>query len=303
VTVAEHVAAARRALRNAGIAPDEAELDARLLAEHVLGWTTERFLTDAGTARASRAFGEEYERLVGRRTRREPFAYLVGRQEFWGRMFDVSPAVLIPRPETELLVEIGLTLTAAEAYAGGRRVSIADVCTGSGCVAVSLACERETALVTATDISDAALAVARGNAVRHGVVERIRLLTADLLAGAGAGFDLVIANPPYVPEPDRSTLQPEVRDHEPPIALFAGFDGLDTIRRLAVSAVNHLRPRGWLAFEFGFGQAEAVAGLISATPGLTMIELRPDLQGIPRVAVARRDGADNGLPLLQDHQS
>lgn len=301
MTVAEQVAAARHTLRNAGILPDEAELDARLLAEHVLGWTTERFLTDAGTARATSTFGEQYQLLVDRRARREPFAYLVGRQEFWGRMFNVSPAVLIPRPETELLVEIGLTLTAAE-YAGGHRIAIADVCTGSGCVAVSLACERETAIVTATDISDAALAVARGNAVRHRVGDRIRLLPVDLLAGAGAGFDLVIANPPYVPEPDRTTLQPEVRDHEPPIALFAGRDGLDVIRRLAASVVDHLRPRGWLAFEFGFGQAEAVAGLISATPGLTMIELRPDLQGIPRVAVARRDGADHGLPLLQDHQ-
>jgi release factor glutamine methyltransferase len=302
VTVADQVAAARHALRTAGIPPDEAELDARLLAEHVLGWTTARFLTDAGTARASLAFGEQYHRLVERRARREPFAYLVGRQEFWGRTFNVSPAVLIPRPETELLVEIGLTLTATDSDNASRRISIADVCTGSGCVAVSLACERGTAIVTATDVSDAALAVARQNAVRHGVADRIRLLPADLLAGAGAGFDLIVANPPYVPERDRTTLQAEVRDHEPPIALFAGPDGLDVIRRLAASAPDHLRPRGWLVFEFGFGQADAVAGLISATPGLTMIELRPDLQGIPRVAVARRDGADNGLPLLQDRQ-
>jgi release factor glutamine methyltransferase len=137
-------------------------------------------------------------------------------------------------------------------------------------------------------VSSDALAVARRNAERHGVASRVELARADLLAGIDGPFDLVVANPPYVAERDRPTLQPEVLDHEPPLALFAGDDGLDVIRRLIPEAGARLAPGGRLLFEFGFGQADAVAELISSTPRLTMVGLRPDLQGIPRVAVARR---------------
>jgi release factor glutamine methyltransferase len=285
-TIHALVAAARARLRDAGIPGDEAELDARLLAEHALGWTTERYFADSRAA-APPEFEAAFAALVARRAAREPFAYIVGREEFWGLEFEVTPAVLIPRPETELLVEL----------ATGRcppktRVTIADVCTGSGCVAIAMAHERPDVSVRATDISNAALEVARRNASRHGVAARIDFSRADLLDGPDdlAGpFDLIVANPPYVAERDRSTLQPEVVDHEPGIALFAGSDGLDAIHRLLPEAAARLRSGGTLLFEFGFGQDEAVERLISSAAGLRMIELRRDLAGIPRVAVVERE--------------
>jgi release factor glutamine methyltransferase len=303
-TIAEEVGAARQRLQHVGILRDEADIDARLLAEHVLGWTTERFLTHGQTA-ASDSFTSRYAALVQRRAGREPVAYIVGHQEFWGLEFEVSPGVLIPRPETELVVESALALFPAshsapaklsrsgEALAGRLEgnlfeLEIADICTGSGCIAVAIARNCPSARITATDVSDAALEVARRNAVRHQVADRVAFRRADLFAGIGDTFDVVAANPPYVPEVDKASLQPEVRDHEPPLALFAGPDGLRVIRRLVSDAPDRLRPGGRLIFEFGFGQAGAVAELISRTPGLKMIELRPDLQGIPRVAIAQR---------------
>lgn len=284
----EHVGQARQRLRAAGISPDEADLDARLLAEHVLGWSTERYLIDARSP-ATPQFVSEYDALVERRAKREPAAYIVGWQEFWGLPFEVGPGVLIPRPETELVVETALTLLNAAPLAANP--AIADVCTGSGCVAVAIARERPDVRVTATDISERALAIARRNAERHGVAARVTFVRADLLAGVAGPFDLVSANPPYVPDADRPTLQPEVRDHEPPLALYAGADGLDVIRRLVVEATERLREGGVLVFEFGFGQSDEIAKLISGTRGLRMVELRPDLQGIPRVAVARKTRA------------
>jgi release factor glutamine methyltransferase len=297
-TIAGLVGAARQLLRRAGIPPDEADLDARLLAEHVLGWTTERFLTDSNAA-AQQAFTARYEALVERRVRREPVAYIVRRQEFWGLDFEVSPAVLIPRPETELVVESAVDLIERSAKASAsakatadrlaeRSVSVADVCTGSGCIAVAIAHERSEVRVTATELSATALEIAHRNAVHHQVSDRITFRRADLLGGVDGVFDLIVANPPYVPERDRPTLQPEVRDHEPALALFAGPDGLHVIRRLVADAPDRLRPGGALVFEFGFGQSEAVTELISRTPRLTMVELPRDLQNIPRVAIATR---------------
>jgi release factor glutamine methyltransferase len=286
VRVGDAVAAGRLRLRAAGIPDDEADLDARLLAEHVLGWTTERFLAEA-TASASPSFVQRYNDVVARRERREPVSYVVGHQEFWGLDFEVSPAVLIPRPETELVVETALQLLGAAATAGSD-IRVADVCTGSGCVAVAIACERQQATIVAIDISEAALAVAQRNARRHGVAERIRLVRADLLDGVEERFDLIAANPPYVAESDRAGLQPEVRDYEPALALFAGTDGLDAIKRLLDTVPDHLRPGGWFLFEFGFGQSDEIVRLISRAAALTMIELRHDLQEIPRVAVVRK---------------
>jgi release factor glutamine methyltransferase len=283
LTVHNHVAAARERLRAAGIPFDEADLDARLLAEHVLGWTTERYFVDANQPEPAE-FASQFAALVARRAAREPFAYIVGHEEFWGLRIEVTPAVLIPRPETELLVELALAHCNARGDA-----TIADVCTGSGCIAVAIARERPEARIVATDITEPALDVARHNARRHGVAARIEFRRADLLDGVSDTFTLIAANPPYVAERDRATLQPEVVDHEPPHALFAGDDGLDVIRRLLPQASSQLRPGGTLLCEFGYGQADAVAQLISATRGLTMIGLRRDLQGIPRVAVARRN--------------
>lgn len=276
------MASARTVLRRAGISDDEAELDARLLAEHVLGWTTEKFLTNSVDP-APTQFAARYDALIERRARREPTAYILRRQEFWGLDFEVGPGVLIPRPETELIVESTLAVTVPQ-----QSYAVADVCTGSGCIAVAVARERAGARVAATDVSTAALEIAGRNAARLGAADRIAFHRADLFGDLGGPFDLILSNPPYVSESERLTMQPEVRDHEPPLALFAGADGLHVVRRLIDEAPPRLRPGGYLIFEFGFGQADAVAGLISRAAALTMIDLRRDLQGIPRTAVARR---------------
>lgn len=286
MTIHARVVAARQRLRDAGIPPDEADLDARLLAEHVLGWTTERYFVDANAAEPSR-FAARYDALIARRAAREPFAYIVGHQEFWGLAFAVTPAVLIPRPETELLVQIALELLPED---GARTVDAVDVCdvgTGSGCIAVAVARERPRARVVAVDASESALEVARANAARHGVADRIEFRHADLLSGDGR-VDIIVSNPPYVAERDRPTIQAEVGRYEPAGALFAGEDGLDVIRRLVADAPRRMTGGGHLVFEFGFGQADEVARLISRTDGLTMVGLRRDLQDIPRAAIARR---------------
>jgi release factor glutamine methyltransferase len=284
VTIHARVAKGRERLRRAGITPDEADLDARLLAQELLGWDAARFFTSANEPEGA-DFAALYEPLVARRVGREPLAYITGRQEFWGLEFEVSPAVLIPRPETELIVEAAL-----ERFPD-RHASLeaADVCTGSGCLAVALAHERPSARIVAADVSADALRTARRNADRHRVADRVQFVQADLLDGTGnTAVDLIVSNPPYVPDGDRATLQPEVRDHEPPIALFAGDDGLAIIRRLVDQSTGRLKTGGLLIFEFGVGHADAVRELISQSPGLTMLDVKQDLQGIPRTAVARR---------------
>ena len=282
-TIHARVAAARRRLRETGIPLDEADLDARLIAEHVLGWEAVRFFTSADGPEPD-DFAAAYEPLVARRAGREPLAYITGRQAFWDLVFEVSPAVLIPRPESELIVEAALELFPASTGA----LAIADAGTGSGCLAVALARERPAARVIATDISDAALDLARQNAARHGVADRIQCVSGDLLEPVATPVDLIVCNPPYIAEGDRPGLQPEVRDHEPAVALFGGRDGLQVITRLIEQAPRRLTRGGVLIFEFGFGQADRVTELISHTPGLTMIGVRPDLQGIPRAAIAKR---------------
>jgi release factor glutamine methyltransferase len=277
------VADARVRLRDAGIKDAEADLDARLLAQLLAEWDAAQYVAAAHDP-APAWFASQYDGLVARRAAREPMAYILGRQEFWNLTFEVSPAVLIPRPETELIVEASLDLFPdAEAP-----LAIADVCTGSGCLAIVLARERPRANILATEVSADALDVARRNGARHGVDDRVRFVRADLLHEVDELFDLITANPPYVPQGDRAGLQPEVRDHEPGVALFAGDDGLLVIRRLVEQSAAHLEPGGFLMIEFGFGQDMEIELLISEAPGLTLIELRRDLQGIPRTAIARR---------------
>ena len=287
ITIYARVAKGRERLRYAGIGPEEADLDARLLAQELLGWDAARYFTSSNEPEPA-GFAARYEPLVARREGREPLAYITGRKEFWGLELEVSPAVLIPRPETELIVEAAL-----ERFPDHHApLEAADICTGSGCLAVALARERPGARFVATDVSADALRTARRNANRHGVADRVQLLQADVFDGTGNGaaalFDLIVSNPPYVPEGDRATLQPEVRDHEPAIALIAGEDGLTIIRRLVEQSAGRLTPGGLLIFEFGLGQADAVRALISQVPGLTMLEVKGDLQGIPRTAVAGR---------------
>jgi len=279
-TIHSRVASARERLLRAGVSEDDAGLEARLLAQFALGWNAVRFLADARRA-DSPQFAAQYDALVERRLRREPLAYITGEQEFWNLPFDVSPAVLIPRPETEGIVEAALK----EFHDAGARLRIADVCTGSGCLAVALARERVNAAIIAADISAAALAVARQNAARHGVADRIQFTETNLLDGIDGPFDLIVANPPYVRDVDRASLQPEVRDYEPALALFAGDDGLDVIRALLQQTPSRLAPGGVLMFEFGFGQSEAVRELIANTHGLTLKSIEKDLQGIDRIAV------------------
>lgn len=219
-----------------------------------------------------------YGRYLHERMKGKPTQYITRRQEFYGRMFRVEPGVLIPRPETELLCEAVL-----ERLPAGARV--ADVGTGSGCIAVTLALEARAAKVFAVDLSAEALRIARRNAAALGAgVEFVR---GDLLGSfAGGSLDALVSNPPYVPEPDRGSMAREVRDWEPVTALFAGREGLDVYRRLIPEAARVLRPGGLLAMEFGFGQAEAMRGLLS---GWKDVEIQNDLAGIPRVALASVD--------------
>ena len=283
MSIHAHVSAARQRLRDAGITPTESDLDARLLAQHVLGWSTERFLIDAREP-APDGFSPRYDALVARRVTREPLAYIVGVREFWGLELEVTRDVLIPRPATELIVEAMQELFPDRSLP----LSIADVCTGCGCVAVAIAHERPETRVSGTDISRPALEVARRNAARHGVADRVRFLEGDLLDGLTGPFDAIVANPPYVIDRARPALQPEVRDHEPSVALFGGADGLTLVTRLVAAAPARLRPGGYLIFEFGLGQDVEVEDLIEASPELSMIGLRRDLQGIARTAIAQR---------------
>lgn len=198
--------------------------------------------------------------------------------------FEVSPAVLIPRSETELIVEVVLELFPQV----NGLVTVADLCTGSGNVAVAIATERPAARITATDISQVALDVARQNARRLGVAGRIDFRCTDLLDGLQGPFDVITCNPPYVAERDRPGLQPEVRDHEPDVALFGGSDGFHLVERLVRNAAGSLRRGGHLLFEFGLGQDDRVESLVADTAELRLVELRRDLQGIARTAVVER---------------
>jgi release factor glutamine methyltransferase len=280
-TINARIAEGRHRLLGAGIDHEESALDARLLAQAVLGWDTARILTSGDELEPS-PFAAQYEELISRRAHREPLSYITGTREFWNLSIEVSPAVLIPRPETEGLVEAVNELFQDHQAA----LRIADVCTGSGCVAVAIASERPNVRVIATDDSAAALEIARRNTVRHAVTDRVQCVRGDLLKPLSGTFDVIVANPPYVPSGARAGLQPEVRDFEPAIALFAGADGLDMIRRLVGESPVHLTPAGYLMFEFGDGQETAVRELISASDRLRMVDVKRDLQGIARIAIS-----------------
>lgn len=226
----------------------------------------------------------DFRAWVERRRAGEPIQYITGEAEFYGLSFKVSRAVLIPRPETEHLVE-----KAIELARGFERPRIADIGTGSGAIAMALGNHLPDAIIYATDISAQALGVARANARRLGFETRVLLRAGDLLAPlAGKHFDLVVSNPPYVPDNERDLLAAEVREYEPAEALFAGADGLDVYRRLIPAAIGALFHKRYLALEIGFGQKQAVEDLLAGA-GFKGIEFTSDLQGIPRVAIARRD--------------
>jgi release factor glutamine methyltransferase len=277
------VRAARARLVHAGIPEREAALDAIVLAMQVLQCDRASLLTRDRDPIPPR-FQDDLEPLLRRREAREPIAYIRGFQEFWGRDFTVSPAVLIPRPETELIIECAL----AWRRTGSMRNSaplIVDVGTGSGCLAITLACEWPDARVVATDVSDAALAVARHNAQRYDVEQRIHFVAQPYLADVEGPIDLVVANPPYVTDAELSSLPPEVRDYEPHTALFGGADGLREAHAIVHITSTRLARDGRLLMEIGAGQADAVRVAVHGTPGLSLLDVRADLQGIPRVVV------------------
>lgn len=281
-SIADAIREASEIFSNAGLA--DARREASGLLEYVLGRDRtfvlahpEQLITDEQLT--------NFRVLVSRRAAGEPLQYITTRQSFFGLEFEVGPNVLIPRPETELLVE-----TALELLADSPSPSICDVGTGSGCIAITVLHERDDATAVAIDISPAALEIAKRNAMRHSVTERLTFVQGNCFSGLSAGvfsFDLIASNPPYVAEQDLSGLQREVRDHEPREALAGGRDGLDVVRLLLDDSGAFLKPSGHLLVEIGFNQARAVQDLLD-TQVWSLKEIRADIQGIPRIVVLQK---------------
>ena len=228
-----------------------------------------------------------FKKLIQRRLRREPVAYILGRREFWSLPFQVTPDVLIPRPETETLVAEALKVLGASQ---GNDLCLLDIGTGSGAIGIALLKELPAAKVVATDLSPKALAVAEENALKNGVRERIRFLQGDLFQPLSKGetFDLIVTNPPYIARGDFPSLMPEVRDHEPRAALDGGEDGLDFFRRAFPRVAEYLGPGAWFLAEIGAGQDPKVLAIAEKSPGLDSFAFAKDLSGINRVVKARR---------------
>jgi release factor glutamine methyltransferase len=258
-------------------------LDAELLLSHVLRVDRIRLLVDAARP-LSRDDLVAYKELIVRRRRAEPVAYILGVREFHGHAVQVERGVLVPRPDTETLVEVALDRTRA-AHLFGEAL---DLCTGSGCVAIAFAKRRPTWRVTAVDVSADAVRVARRNVERLGTAFGTRVVEGDLDAplGDAARFDLVTANPPYIPTAELATLPPDVRDHEPRLALDGGADGLVVVRRVIEAARRRLRPGGIVAIEIAHDQAPRAARLLEGA-GFTDLERRRDYGGIERVLSGR----------------
>jgi release factor glutamine methyltransferase len=281
LTLHDTLAQARSRLVAAGIAPDEAAIDADLYARTILGWDRARLLTELQSP-APAALEPRFSEWVTRRAEREPTAYIVGVREFWGLDFLVSPAVLIPRPETEFIVEETI-----QRLRDAPSPRVADVGTGSGCIAVSIAHQLRRAQVTATDISGVALTVARANAERHAVADRVTFVETSYLDGIGDRFDAIVSNPPYVKDEHRALVDRAVVKYEPHVALFGGADGLSGVRAVLDAAGTRLKPGGWVIFEFGLGQDDEVRELVTRYPRYRMLDIKEDLQGIPRTAVVQ----------------
>jgi len=286
VTLAEAIYQAAQTLSLHGIS--NARLDAEILLSHTFmrdrAWLI--IHRDESLDEAQRSL---FEDAVNRRVRREPLQYITGKQEFWGLDFSVTPDVLIPRPETELVVEEALKII----QAGGKQVTIVDLCAGSGCIAVSLAKETDAARIFATDTSGRALAVARENARKHDVSDRIRFLEGDLFGPLAeldlhGMVDIIVSNPPYVRSGDLSDLQPEVKDFEPELALIAGPKGTEIQQRIIVTAPEFLKKNGALIMEMGQGQSDALMGMVNNAGRYEIPEIMKDLAGIERVIVARK---------------
>jgi release factor glutamine methyltransferase len=286
LTVAEAIYQAAQKLSRAGIA--NARLDAEVLLSYLLKKDRAWLITHNNDSLDNENH-KIFEGAIDRRSRREPLQYIIGKQEFWGLEFTVTPDVLIPRPETELVVESAIKILRSS----DGQTTIVDLCTGSGCIAISLAKELGDTRIFAVDTSNQALAVSRGNARKHGVSDRIRFLEGDLFEPLGeldlrGRVDVITANPPYIRSDDLPRLQPEVRDYEPEIALRAGPDGTEVQHRIVENAPGFLKKNGVLIMEMGMGQAEALKTMAENTGSYTAIEILKDLAGIERVIVAHK---------------
>jgi release factor glutamine methyltransferase len=286
-TLGEVIAEAQRLLEQAGI--ESAGQEAFWIVEHVLRLPIHHVVADRDRLLCPAEL-LAVRGLIERRVGREPLQYILGTQEFCGLEFDVNPAVLIPRPETELLVEYVVQRISAE-----RQAIIVDVCTGSGCIAVAIARLRPRARVIATDLSTPSLDVARQNATRHAVGERITWLEGDLLGPLAkqeleGRSDVIVSNPPYIAEADWMTLQPEVRLFEPRGALVAGPQGTELHERLLQEAGQYLSPGGAVIMEIGAGQARAMRRIVDRIPGLRFHRLVYDAAGLERVVIVERAG-------------
>jgi release factor glutamine methyltransferase len=281
MNIAEALKEASRILQNAGV--PEARREAGSLLSFVI--TEDRtFLISHAEDQLDEQSLDQFRQVVERRAAGEPLQYIIGVQDFFGRQFRVTPDVLIPRPETELLVEAALEVTTS------KDALICDVGTGSGCIAITLLCEKAAARAVAVDKSAAALEIAKQNAAKQNVSERAVFFVSDCFDALDPNayqFDLIVSNPPYVSASALPGLQREVRDHEPLVALSPGPDGLSVIRRLLTEAPAYLKPNGHLVMEIGFDQGEHVRDLIDESVW-SFLEIRPDLQSIPRIVVLQR---------------
>jgi release factor glutamine methyltransferase len=286
-------------LEGAGI--ETARLDAECLVAHALGWPRWQVILAPRRLLTTEEFGR-YLAVLERRERREPLAYVLGRREFWSLDFSVSAGVLVPRPETETLVDAALAvwgeMQAACASPGPgtpkEAPTIVELCTGSGAVATALATEVPTARILATDVSWRALRVARANAETHGVAGRVTFLRGDLWRAVNGqtppgSADLVVANPPYIPTAELATLMPEVQ-WEPRLALNGGADGLKIIREIIATSPERIRVGGFLLLEIGADQAQAVLTLLAATGRFETGRVFQDMAGRSRVIAAKRLG-------------
>jgi release factor glutamine methyltransferase len=296
LTLHETLAGARARLVAADFSKVEASIDVDLYARTILGWDPARLLSDLQDAQPE-GLEPTLSEWIARRARHEPTAYIVGVREFWGLDFAITPAVLVPRPETEFIVEEALLLLRSgdprgstphdepsRGDLGASHTRVADIGTGSGCVAVAVAVDAPGCRVTASDVSEAALAVARGNAAQHGVANRVEFIATSYLDGVDEMFDVMTANPPYVKDGDKPALS-RVTRHEPEVALFGGAEGLRDIAGVLDTAAAKLTPGGRLVMEFGYGQEESVAALVDTRPALRLDHVRADLQDIPRTAI------------------
>ncbi|MBA2731749.1 MAG: peptide chain release factor N(5)-glutamine methyltransferase [Acidobacteria bacterium] len=282
-SIARAIVEAAQILRQAGV--PEARREAASLLEHITGHDRTFLITHAETA-LQLSDVRRLRELVERRAAGEPLQYIKGYQEFYGLDFEVTPDVLIPRPETELLVEKALELLDNMA----QPARICDVGTGSGCIPITILHERPTAQAVALDISLPALRVAARNAARHGVRERLALMASDCFMALDpqhARFSMIVSNPPYITEDALAGLQREVRDHEPRVALTPGGDGLRIIRSLIADAPRFLDSGGYFLMEIGFDQHEAVRELIDSDVW-ELLDIHKDLQGIPRTVALRK---------------